>query len=86
MMRWADADKTTIIRDDGAFVPADPRNADYASLLSHRVKIDAYIEPPAPPTETASQKLDKMFVAAGIDPDEAATLLSARTRIVTRSG
>jgi hypothetical protein len=31
---WADAEQTTLIRDDGASIPIDPANRDYAEFLS----------------------------------------------------
>ena len=31
---WSDAEQTTLLRDDGAFIPADPANRDYAEFLS----------------------------------------------------
>lgn len=45
--RWLDAEQTTIRREsDGACIPADPANRDYAALLASGADIAAY--EPAP--------------------------------------
>lgn len=64
---WADAEQTSLRRTDAegkaAFVPADPRNRDYAEFLSSKATAAAYKAPPAPPEPTLTEKLAN----AGID-------------------
>lgn len=39
---WAKAERTVIARSDGAFIPADPANCDYADLLAAGAEIAPY--------------------------------------------
>ncbi len=39
-------------RSDGAFIPANPLNADYAELLASAAPIAAYVAPAPPPITT----------------------------------
>lgn len=40
--RWADAAQTGILRSDGAFIPADPRNGDFLALTASGAEIGAF--------------------------------------------
>lgn len=68
---WANAEQTTLKRDDGAFIPADPANRDYAEFLNSGAVAADYVAPPAPPEPTAAEKL----AAAGLTLDDLAELV-----------
>lgn len=40
--RWANAAQTGVLRSDGAFIPADPRNGDFAALTASGAEIGAF--------------------------------------------
>ena len=72
---FANAEETSLKREDDqgniAFVPADPRNRDYAEFLSSSATAAAYVEPPAPPEPTPGEKLAR----SGLTVDELKELL-----------
>lgn len=41
-MRYGDKKQTVIVRDDGAAVPCDPDNADYAAIVASGAAIEPY--------------------------------------------
>lgn len=43
---WADAEQTALKRCDGAFIPTDPANRDYAEFLASGATATPYSEPP----------------------------------------
>lgn len=48
MYRWANPEQTSIIREsDGASIPCDPANSDYADLVRNGAVIAAYAPPDA---------------------------------------
>lgn len=58
---------TAIIRDDGAFVPTDPGNADYQAYqvwLAAGNTPNPYVAPPPPPAQVMSQDIMAQFTAA----------------------
>lgn len=61
---WINADKTTLKREDEdgnvLYVPVDPGNTDYAAFQSSGATADDYVEPLAPPTLTAEEKLESI--------------------------
>ena len=68
---WADAEQTGLKRDDGAIIPTDPANRDYAEFLSSGAVAADYVAPPAPAEPTAEEKL----AASGLTVDELKSLL-----------
>ena len=56
---------TAIVRkSDGAAIPADPANRDYADFLAWQTNggvADPYVPPPAPPEQVLSQELMAQF-------------------------
>ncbi len=44
-MRYGDKKQTVIVRDDGAAVPCDPDNADYAAILASRITVAPWVQP-----------------------------------------
>ena len=69
---WTNAERTTLKRDDGAFIPAVPANRDYAEFLASGATATDYVAPPAPPEPTPAEKL----AAAGLTVEELKALLS----------
>jgi|DEB0MinimDraft_10_1074344.scaffolds.fasta_scaffold115886_2 hypothetical protein len=59
---WANAEQTLLNRDDGASIPTDPANRNYAEFLASNETAADYVAPPAPPALTTEQKLN----AAGL--------------------
>ena len=68
---WSRADKTQLQRDDGAYIPTDPENRDYAEFLASGETAADYVAPPAPPELTAEEKL----AASGLTLEEFAELV-----------
>ena len=72
---WADAEQTHLRREEengnGAFVPADPANPDYAEFLASGETAAPYVAPPAPPELTPEEKLAR----SGLTVDELKDLL-----------
>ncbi|MGL5116505.1 MAG: hypothetical protein ACRC7C_14395 [Beijerinckiaceae bacterium] len=71
-LTWGDAAQTFVRRmSDGAFIPADPKNSDFAAIdLSD---IGAFIPPPAPPIAvTPWQAREALRLAGRIVAVEAA--------------
>ena len=68
---WADAEQTSLKRDDGAIVPTDPANRDYAEFLASGATAAPYVAPPAPAEPTPAEKL----AASGLTVDELKQLL-----------
>ena len=66
--QWADSSQSVLLRGDGACVPVDPNNSDYAAFLASGVKA---APPPEPPT--AIEKL----AAAGLTVEELKKLLAS---------
>jgi len=69
---WADAEQSALLRDDGASIPTDPANRDYAEFLASNETAADYVAPPAPPALTPEQKLE----AAGLTVTELRELLN----------
>lgn len=74
MYRWANPAQTAIIREsDGACIPADPANTDYAALVADKVEIAAFVAPaPAPITVTPWQARAALAGAGKLAAVEAA--------------
>ena len=77
---WTNAGATSLKYVDDSttpdtvkFIPVDAGNRDYAEFLSSGATAADYVEPPAPPEPTLTEKL----AAAGIDLDELKALLAA---------
>lgn len=81
---WADAAHTMVRRSDGACIPADPRNSDYALIINGApatatteaippAVIAPYVAPPAPPiTVTPWQAREALRLAGRLADVEAA--------------
>lgn len=65
-MRYADAARTAIRRDsDGAMIPTDPANTDYAALVASGAEIAPYEPPPAPPVTVTQWQAREALRLAG---------------------
>ena len=68
---WVDFEHTVLCRSDGAAIPANSENRDYAEFLSSGATAADYVAPPAPSEPTAADKL----AAAGLTVEELKSLL-----------
>lgn len=68
---WANAENSTLRRNDGAFIPADEGNLDYAEFLASGAVAADYVAPEPPALPTPAEKL----AAAGLTVDELKGLL-----------
>ena len=72
---WSNEEQSTLKRTDAegnvAFVPADPRNRDYAEFCNCGATAADYVAPPPPPEPTAEEKLAR----SGLTVDELKDLL-----------
>lgn len=73
---WADAAHTMVLRSDGACIPADPRNSDFALLINGApasetteaippAVIAEFVAPPAPPISVTSWQAREALRLAG---------------------
>jgi len=60
---WADAAHTTVRRSDGACIPADPRNSDFAAL--DLATVAAYVAPPPEPVSVTPWQAREALRLAG---------------------
>ena len=78
---WSDAEKTSLKREDAdgsvAFVPADPRNRDYAEFKASGATAADYVAPPTPPEPTLQEKL----AAAGLSATDLVALLEQESGV-----
>lgn len=58
---WANSEQTSLLHEEGdqvLIIPADPGNRHYADYLASGETAADYVEPPAPPELTTSEKLE----------------------------
>jgi len=55
---WANAEQTTLLRSDGANIPTDPNNRDYAEFLASGATVADYVAPASPPPVPLSEQLE----------------------------
>ncbi len=78
---WIDVEQTALRRTDaegnGAIVPTDPANRDYAEFLSSGQAAADYVAPPAPPEPTTEEKVNRLLSDYGLTRDEMRVALDA---------
>jgi hypothetical protein len=73
---WADAEQTTLKRDDNAFIPTDPANTDYQEYLAWLS--EGNTPDPAPtPVPVAPPTPAEKLAAAGLTVEELKALLAS---------
>lgn len=68
---WADSNNLSLLRSDGALVPANQDNIDYIEFLNSGAIAADYVAPPELSEFTAAEKL----AAAGLTVEELKSLL-----------
>ena len=66
MPRYANPERTDILTDDGATLPVDPGNRDYARLIASGVEIAAYLPPTAPSLQVSKLTVIARLNAKGV--------------------
>ena len=82
---WADAEKTTLRREDAdgnvVWVPTDPRNRSYAAFLASGDTAADYVAPPEPKALTTEEKVNHLLSDYGLTRDELLTALQAKPAV-----
>ena len=78
---WNSAEQVVLKRTDGdgkvVWIPADPRNTDYAAYLASGEEAASYVPPEPPPEKTTEQKVDQLLADYGLSRAELRATLEA---------